>query len=170
LRNSRHWEFSALKLKIGVEITNILAEKRILVLLNNLKQNIMKNLKGKGLPWQMLLVFLFAGILAASGQDKKDQAPPIPDDVLKIFKASCMKCHNKDGRIMARIKLNFSNWNEYDPDTVAKKASKICEEITEAKMPPKSARESNPELIPTKEQVELICKWSGSFVKPGEGK
>jgi len=129
----------------------------------------MKNFLGKGLPWQIVLIFLFACI-SASGQDKKDQAASVPDDVLKIFRASCMKCHNNDGRIMARTKLNFSIWNEYDTDTVAKKASKICEEITEGKMPPKSARESNPELIPTKEQVELICKWSGSFIKPAEGK
>jgi hypothetical protein len=27
-------------------------------------------------------------------------------------------------------------------------------------MPPKSARDSKPELIPTKEQADLICKWA----------
>jgi hypothetical protein len=30
-------------------------------------------------------------------------------------------------------------------------------------MPPKKAREMKPELIPTKDQIEIIKKWSESF-------
>ena len=29
-------------------------------------------------------------------------------------------------------------------------------------MPPRSARKSNPELIPTKDQTRMICKWEES--------
>jgi hypothetical protein len=36
-------------------------------------------------------------------------------------------------------------------------------------MPPKSARESTPELIPTKEQFDLICIWAES-IKSKKGK
>jgi hypothetical protein len=32
-------------------------------------------------------------------------------------------------------------------------------------MPPKIARDSNPETIPTKEQIDLICKWAET-IKP----
>jgi hypothetical protein len=30
-------------------------------------------------------------------------------------------------------------------------------------MPPKSVRNSKPELIPTKEQIDLICNWAESL-------
>jgi hypothetical protein len=52
----------------------------------------------------------------------------------------------------------------------AKKASGICSELTEGKMPPKSVRKSNPELIPSKQQIELICKWAESLKPEAEGK
>lgn len=124
----------------------------------------MKNsVRFKGLLGQFALIFIFTNLRIASGQVEKEQASLIPDNINKIFQASCMKCHNNDGGIMARTKLNFSKWAEYDPSTKAEKASKICSELTEEAMPPKSARKSNPELIPTKEQIELICKWAESL-------
>ena len=36
-------------------------------------------------------------------------------------------------------------------------------EINKGDMPPKKAREKNPEKIPTKEQAAIIKKWSESF-------
>ena len=36
-------------------------------------------------------------------------------------------------------------------------------ELNKGAMPPKAARAKRPELIPTKEQVEIIKKWSESF-------
>ena len=39
-------------------------------------------------------------------------------------------------------------------------------ELNKGEMPPKKAREKNPDLIPTKEQIEIIKKWSESF-QPG---
>lgn len=116
---------------------------------------------------QMVIIILFAGIQTISGQDNKDQTPPIPDDILKIFRNSCMYCHSKDGRILAKAKLDFSVWDEYGSAKGFAKASKICSELVEGAMPPKSYRASHPENIPTKEQIELICKWSDSL-KPQE--
>jgi hypothetical protein len=64
-------------------------------------------------------------------------------------------------------KLNFSKWDEYGAAKEAEKASKICSMLTEELMPPKSIRKSNPEIIPTKEQIALVCKWAESL-KPKE--
>jgi hypothetical protein len=124
----------------------------------------MKNLlRVKGLLWQLALVFIFTNLGVASGQVEKDQTSSIPENINKIFQSSCIKCHGENGKIMAKTKLNFSKWAEYDSATKAKKASAICSELNKEAMPPKSARESNPELIPTKEQTELICKWAESL-------
>jgi hypothetical protein len=32
--------------------------------------------------------------------------------------------------------------------------------LSKEKMPPKSFRKSNPDLIPTQAQIDAICKWS----------
>jgi hypothetical protein len=124
----------------------------------------MRNLvRNKGLYLQLALIFIFINLRIASGQVEKDQTSPIPENINKIFQTSCMKCHDNKGGIMPRTKLNFSKWAEYNSATKSEKASKICSELTEESMPPKSARKSNPELIPTKEQIDLICKWADSL-------
>ena len=112
---------------------------------------------------QLVLIFVLSGIKIVSGQEVKDQAAPIPDDINMILKASCIKCHGNSGKVLARIKLNFSTWAEYSSLEGAKKASAICSELVKESMPPKSSRKSNPELIPSKEQIELICKWAESL-------
>jgi len=110
--------------------------------------------------WLLSLIFIISGIKIAWGQEVKDQAAPIPDEINKFIRASCMKCHDNNGKILARTKLNFSNWAEYSSMEGSKKASAICSELVGESMPPKSSRKSNPELIATKEQIELICKWA----------
>jgi hypothetical protein len=130
----------------------------------------MKNLfRIHSLPWQMILIVIFANIGIASGQNGKEQPAQIPDNINKIFQTSCMPCHGSKGRIMSLAKLNLSKWTEYSSAQAADKASAICKELSEETMPPKSRRKSNPELIPTKEQSELICKWAASL-KPKERK
>jgi hypothetical protein len=110
--------------------------------------------------WKLALILFFTNLQIVSGQVDKDQTSLIPENINKIFQASCMKCHATNGKIMAKTKLNFSKWAEYDSETKAKKASEVCSELNKESMPPKSARKSNPELVPTKEQTELICKWA----------
>lgn len=84
----------------------------------------------------------------------------IPDDVNAILKASCMDCHATGGKGMAMSKVNFSEWDNYDPSKQAKKAEAICNVVTKGTMPPKSYKESHPQAVLTDEQKELICKWS----------
>ncbi len=118
----------------------------------------------------MAVIFMLASVQNISCQDLKEQPSPIPENINKIFQASCLNCHGINGRILATAKLNFSIWAEYNAAEKAKKASGICSELTEGKMPPKSARKSNPELIPSKEQIELICKWAESMKPKAEVK
>ena len=120
-----------------------------------------------GLPWQMIIIVLLASTRITSGQTVKEPTSPIPEDINKIFQASCYSCHSINGKLLPMTKLNFSKWAEYGSAKEAEKANKICSVLTEELMPPKSTRKSNPELIPTKEQIALICKWAESL-KPKE--
>lgn len=116
-----------------------------------------------GLIWQMAIIVLLVNVQIVSGQVVKEQTLPIPENINKIFQTSCMPCHGSNGGMMPLAKLNFPKWAEYGAAKESEKASRICSVLTKGSMPPKSARESKPELIPTKEQVELICKWAESL-------
>lgn len=114
----------------------------------------------KGLLLQMVILAILANVPVAYGQTEKKEQFPIPEEINKIFRTSCMSCHGNDGGRLPKSKLNFSRWAAYDAAKEIEKASSICNELRKGKMPPKSARESNPELIPTSEQIDLICKWA----------
>jgi mono/diheme cytochrome c family protein len=119
---------------------------------------------------QMAVILILASLQNISCQNAKEQPSQIPENINKIFQASCLNCHGSNGRLLALAKLNLSKWAEYTAVEKAKKASGICSELTEGKMPPKSVRKSNPELIPSKQQIELICKWAESLKPEAEGK
>jgi len=131
----------------------------------------MKNIfRFNNLFWQLTLIFILASIQITSCQTPKPQSSMIPENINKIFKVSCMNCHGSDGRLLALAKLNLSKWDELAAAEKANKAAGICYEVTEGKMPPKSTRKSNPELIPSAEQTELICKWAESLKQKAERK
>jgi cytochrome c5 len=102
-------------------------------------------------------------IQTAYGQAQKVLAASIPDDVNKIFNSSCTPCHWDGGKMMALGMVNFSNWTKYEASKGASKASMICSVLTKGKMPPKKIRKEIPEIVPTKEQLDLICKWAESL-------
>jgi hypothetical protein len=112
----------------------------------------------------LLLVFSFL-ILCSSvtGQDNPKTSAPLPDNINKIVQASCMPCHSSNGGMLSKAKLNFSAWTEYSADKQKKKAAQMYKELKKDAMPPKEARETNPDIIPTKEQVEIIKAWADSF-------
>jgi cytochrome c5 len=93
------------------------------------------------------------------------QTSLIPETPKKVFEKSCISCHAKGGNMMAMPHLNFSKWDSYKPDKQATLAADICRVISKGAMPPKSARTSKPETIPTDEQVKSICMWSDSLMK-----
>jgi len=124
----------------------------------------------KSLFCMTAVIFIFASVQNISCQIVKEQTSPIPENINNIIKVSCLNCHGSNGKLLALAKLNLSKWDEYTAAEKAKKASVICSEVTEGKMPPKSVRKSNPELILTKEQTELICKWAESLRPKTEAK
>jgi mono/diheme cytochrome c family protein len=111
--------------------------------------------------------------LSASGLPKVNQSinektvstitDSIPVDLQLIFKKSCMDCHAKGGSSFAMSILNFSEWQNYTPGKQIKKASAICNEISNGAMPPKSFRKTHPDAIPTEAQIDTICKWSAAL-------
>ena len=131
---------------------------------NKLKtQTMVKLFCSKGICIQLALIATFVNIRIVSGQDVKDQSSPIPENINLIFQTSCMPCHGSKGGTMPLMKVNFSKWTEYGAAKEEAKASLICKTLRKGKMPPKSVRKSNPELIPTKEQIDLICEWAESL-------
>ena len=114
------------------------------------------------------LVFLiFAGFLfpvfSVTGQEPTQESPALPEDINKIVTVSCMPCHTSTGGMLSRGKLNFTEWTKYSVETQKKKAAKMYSVLKKEAMPPKSARETRPEIIPTKDQIDIIKKWSESF-------
>jgi mono/diheme cytochrome c family protein len=101
--------------------------------------------------------------LQAKGQDASKTASALPDEINKIVSVSCTPCHTSEGGLMSKTKLNLTDWNNYSPEKQKEKAAKMYAEINKGSMPPKMAREKRPETIPTKDQAEIIKKWSESF-------
>jgi cytochrome c5 len=113
--------------------------------------------------WSVALIAILAMMQSASAQTQKALAAPIPDEVNKIFKNSCTPCHWNGGKMMAMGMVNFSKWTEYTSSKGASKASMICSVLTKGKMPPKKVRKQMPEIVPSKDQLDLICKWADSL-------
>jgi mono/diheme cytochrome c family protein len=124
----------------------------------------MKIMKKVFLPdnirWLMALIATLANSLIVSGQTDTKQQSPIPENINKIFQQSCISCHGKEGGRLPKSLLNFSRWSGYDEKKQVEKASSICSSVSKGTMPPKSAREKDPEINLTKDQIELICNWS----------
>jgi hypothetical protein len=102
------------------------------------------------------------------GQQADKPSPGLPDNIKKIVTNSCMPCHTSKGGILPQSRLNFTNWTQYSIEKQKDKAEKIYSVLQKAKMPPKDARETNPDIIPTNEQVELIKSWADSLNASGE--
>jgi mono/diheme cytochrome c family protein len=121
----------------------------------------------------LLAITIMALFLTASGLSPKNQSDneitessatdSIPVGLQQIFNKSCMDCHAKGGSQIAMSALNFSKWGDYAPVKQVKKASAICNEVSDGSMPPKSFRKAHPEAIPTEAQKDSICKWSASL-------
>ena len=113
--------------------------------------------------FRIVIVAIITNVNIVSGQPEKKQQNQIPENINKIFEASCMSCHGKKGGRLPKSKLNFSRWASYGATKEAEKASMICKAVSNGKMPPKSARESTPGLIPSSEQIDMLCKWAESY-------
>lgn len=129
-----------------------------------------KSFQSNGILWLTVILVVLANMRIASGQTGKGQQYAIPADVKNIFQTSCMPCHGSEGGRFPKSRLNFSRWAAYGEVKEAEKASAICSRVSKGTMPPKFIRDSKPELIPTKEQIALICKWAETLKQKKAGK
>ena len=74
-----------------------------------------------------------------------------------------MPCHSADGGYLSRTKLNLSEWADYSAEKQKKKAATNVQGAEKECNASKDARETNPDIIPTKEQIEIIKTWADSF-------
>jgi mono/diheme cytochrome c family protein len=114
-------------------------------------------------PVSLVFGLLVLSLPATCQEITKNASLQLPDEIYKIVNVSCIPCHTSEGGVMSRSKLNITEWAKYSPEKQKEKAAKMYSEINKGAMPPKKARENNPEKIPTKEQAEIIKKWSESF-------
>ena len=110
-----------------------------------------------------LVLFFLVFSPGAKAQDASAVSAPLPDNINKIVSVSCMPCHSATGGIMSRTKLNFSEWTSYSSEKQMKKAEQMYKELKKGEMPPKDAREANPGIIPTSEQLDIIKVWADSL-------
>ena len=124
----------------------------------------MKNTTASAVPYFLFCtIILFALNLSLHGQENSSVSSSLPENIKQIVSLSCIPCHTTTGGILPRNKLNLTEWAQYSAEMQKAKASKIYSEVKKGEMPPKVARETRPEIIPTKEQVAIIKTWADSF-------
>ncbi len=116
-----------------------------------------------------ILVFLMVqdAAVAQDGSISKDKSA-IPGKLSAVFQNSCMPCHWQGGKFKSTFHVNFSKWDKYSPEKQAQKAKKICSVLLADDMPPASARENKPDIVPSKDQMDAICKWAESLQAESE--
>ena len=112
-----------------------------------------------------LVFFFYVTGLEANAQDASAVSAPLPDNISKIVSVSCMPCHSATGGMMSKAKLNFSEWTSYSAEKQMKKAEQMYKEVKKGEMPPTEAREANPGIIPTSDQLDSIKAWADSLEK-----
>ena len=108
----------------------------------------------------LLVLFIIPGEISAQNVLKSENKSAIPDKLTAVFQNSCKPCHWEGGKFKSTFHVNFSKWDNYSPGKQAEKAKKICSVLLNEDMPPASVRKIRPEIVPTKDQVDAICKWS----------
>ncbi len=106
------------------------------------------------------VLFIFPGEVFTQNVLTSENKSAIPDKLTAIFQNSCKPCHWQGGKFKSTFHVNFSKWDNYSHGKQAEKAKKICTVLLNEEMPPASVRKFRPEIIPTKDQVDAICKWS----------
>ena len=113
------------------------------------------------------LLFIVPGLFlfnfSLSGQEMSKESNALPDNINKIVTASCTPCHTSKGGLLSRGKLNFTEWTQYSPSKQKEKAEMMYSVLKKGAMPPKSAKEASPEIIPTRDQIDTIKKWVESL-------
>jgi hypothetical protein len=104
-------------------------------------------------------------------------------DVQRILDRSCRDCHTNatvwpwysniapvswmviNDVNEGRDELNFSEWGDYDRDTMADQLTHICTEVRERRMPVTGYTWAHPGTALAPSQVEAICRWTKEAAK-----
>lgn len=109
-----------------------------------------------------LILFLLVCTQRAAGQTAVS-SPPLSDNMSKFFSGHCTPCHFNNGAKMAMIFVNFDDWTKNTPEKQYEKAQKITKMVSSGKMPKKSEVKKRPEIVPTKDQIEMVKTWAATF-------
>jgi hypothetical protein len=82
---------------------------------------------------------------------------------MKVLDKSCAACHKDPGMKFAQGPFNISTFVNYSPEKQAAKAKAVCNMATKGKMPPKKYQANNPGLVPTKDDIKILCDWAASL-------
>ncbi len=116
-----------------------------------------------------VLTMMFISSAFVSGREfvqtnsGKSSNKPIPAEVMKILEKSCIDCHSGPGSGIARLHVDLSAWDKYSGKAQISKAKAMCRMVTKGKMPTKNYRKNHPELIPTADDVKVLCSWANSI-------
>ena len=110
-----------------------------------------------------LIFFFLMATQQSAGQKAVVSSPAMPDNLNKIFSNSCKPCHFNNGSKMAMVYVNFDDWTKNTPEKQASKAGKIYSMVSSGKMPKKSEIAKRPDIVLTKDQIEMVKKWSETF-------
>jgi mono/diheme cytochrome c family protein len=111
----------------------------------------------------LVVTGLFLMNYSANGQETPKISTSLPDNISKIVSFSCVPCHTSTGGFMSKGALNLTEFANYTPKKQKQKAEKMFSMVNKGAMPPKSARETRPEIVPTQEQKDAIKKWADSL-------
>jgi hypothetical protein len=109
-----------------------------------------------------IILFLLVYSQRVAGQSTVS-SPPLSDNMSKFFSGHCTPCHFNNGAKMAMIFVNFDDWTKNTPEKQYEKAQKITKMVSSGKMPKKSEVKKRPEIVPTKEQIEMVKTWAATF-------
>lgn len=117
-------------------------------------------LSGIAMSFAMLALMAFTYPRFSNPNPQEKPASSFPEDVEKVFQASCYDCHSDAAsNAKAKLKLNLSKWDELSDAKKIGKMEKINEVISKGDMPPGKYVEKYPDHAPTPEQKSLIDTW-----------
>ena len=110
-----------------------------------------------------LLVCIMSPMNAQGVQKESEKSKAVPADVTAIIEKSCIRCHSEDGSTLAKMKFNFTKWNEYSAEEQTATGQDILKMVTKGKMPPKKFLKNNPEAKLTSAEKKTISNWAGQL-------
>jgi len=112
----------------------------------------------------LLLAVGVANPLKAQTEQKETYQPkPVPAEVKSIVERSCIACHSEDGNALAKMKFNFTKWDEYSTEKQVSTGQDMCKMLTKGKMPPQKYLDANPEVKPSDKEKKIICDWAATL-------